>query len=48
MASRWSESSGRRRRVYRLTRKGNRALGERADEWRTLTRAVNDILAGPA
>ena len=48
VSSTWSASSGRQRRVYRLTQKGNRALGERADEWRTFTRVVNDILAGPA
>jgi PadR family transcriptional regulator, regulatory protein PadR len=47
-ASKWSLSSGRRRRVYRLTRKGNRALGERTDEWRDFTRLVNAILAGRA
>jgi DNA-binding PadR family transcriptional regulator len=46
VASRWSTSSGRRRRVYRLTQKGTHALGERTDEWRTFTRTVNDILAG--
>jgi PadR family transcriptional regulator, regulatory protein PadR len=48
VASTWSASSGRRRRVYRLTQKGNRALGERTDEWRTFTRAMDQILAGPA
>jgi PadR family transcriptional regulator PadR len=47
VASRWSAASGRRRRVYRLTQKGKRALGERAKEWQTFTRAVNEILAGP-
>jgi DNA-binding PadR family transcriptional regulator len=48
VASTWSTSSGRRRRVYRLTAKGNRVLGERADEWRAFTRAVDSILVGPA
>ena len=48
VASKWSASSGRRRRVYRLTQKGHRALGERTADWRTLTRAVDDILAGRA
>ena len=48
VASTWSTSSGRRRRVYRLTVKGNRVLSERAAEWRTFTRAVDGILAGPA
>ena len=48
VASKWSASSGRRRRVYRLTQKGHRALGERTAEWRTFTRAVDDILVGRA
>jgi PadR family transcriptional regulator, regulatory protein PadR len=45
VASTWSVASGRRRRVYRLTQKGALTLGERSDEWRAFTRAVNDILA---
>lgn len=46
--SSWSEESGRRRRVYRLTRKGSHILGERKAEWHKFTRTVNVVLGGPA
>ena len=48
VASTWSTASGRRRRVYRITKNGNRALGARTDDWRALTRVVDSILAAPA
>jgi PadR family transcriptional regulator, regulatory protein PadR len=48
VTSTWESASGRRRRVYRLTQNGGRALGERTDEWRRFTGIVNDVLAGPA
>jgi PadR family transcriptional regulator PadR len=44
--SRWSKESGRRRRVYELTRKGRRRLGEQESEWRTFVRTINSALAG--
>jgi PadR family transcriptional regulator, regulatory protein PadR len=44
VTSRWSTEGGRRRRVYQLTAKGHRALGERAAEWRTFTQAVDAVL----
>jgi PadR family transcriptional regulator, regulatory protein PadR len=44
VTSKWSTEGGRRRRVYQLTSKGSRALGERADEWRKFTQAVNTVL----
>jgi transcriptional regulator len=43
--SRWTSDSGRRRRVYRLTRAGGEALGVRRLEWRTFSRAVEAVLA---
>lgn len=44
---RWVEKAGeRRRRFYRLTSEGRRALGEEHERWRELVRAVEDIL-GP-
>jgi PadR family transcriptional regulator PadR len=46
VASRWSSENGRRRRVYRLTRKGRAALGEKAAEWREFSRTVNLVLRG--
>jgi transcriptional regulator len=45
LESEWSDASGRRRRVYRLTRRGRRRLDERRDEWRAFARAVEAVLA---
>src|SRR5437588_960148 len=44
LASTWSEG-GRRRRVYRLTPRGKRELGERRQEWTGFVRAVEAVLA---
>jgi PadR family transcriptional regulator PadR len=46
LTSRWSEVSGRRRRVYQLTKKGQRALATRHDEWRDFARAVHAVVDG--
>jgi transcriptional regulator len=43
--SRWTRASGRRRRVYRITRSGEEALAVRRLEWRTFSRAVEAVLA---
>lgn len=48
LASRWSEVNGRRRRVYQLTAKGNRALASRHDEWVAFARAVHAVVGGVA
>jgi PadR family transcriptional regulator PadR len=45
LRSSWSTDSGRRRRVYRLTRRGHGALAERRLEWQVLARAVEAVLA---
>lgn len=44
LESEWAEVSGRRRRVYRLTKKGRSALGERRREWLRLRRGVGAAL----
>lgn len=44
VTSEWSDASGRRRRVYRLTRKGQRALGEKAEAWRGFARGAAGAL----
>ena len=44
--SEWSDASGRRRRVYRLTPKGQRALGEKAQAWDAFSRGVAGALEG--
>jgi PadR family transcriptional regulator, regulatory protein PadR len=46
VTSKWSTKGGRRRRVYELTSKGGRALGERAAEWRSFTQSVDTVLHG--
>lgn len=44
LTSAWSDG-GRRRRVYELTRRGTRELGERRTEWRDFSRAIEAVLA---
>jgi len=48
VTSRWTDESGRRRRVYQLTAKGRRNLTKRQTEWRNFARAVNDVVEGMA
>jgi DNA-binding PadR family transcriptional regulator len=45
LASSWETASGRRRRVYQLTRRGRSALGARRSEWRVFAGAVDGVLA---
>ncbi len=45
LSSAWSKDSGRRRRVYELTRRGQRELGLRRGDWREFSRAVEAVLA---
>jgi transcriptional regulator len=48
LESRWTTAdSGRRRRVYTLTRRGDRALAERRAVWRQFSDAVGGLLSGP-
>jgi DNA-binding PadR family transcriptional regulator len=44
LSSSWSTESGRRRRVYQLTRAGRSALGVRRREWGEFARAVEAVL----
>lgn len=44
LASEWSEGSGRRRRVYRLTRRGRASLTGRRREWHLFAGAVEAVL----
>ena len=46
LASSWAVESGRRRRVYELTRKGRKALQERRQEWRGFSSTVATVLEG--
>ena len=45
LSSRWSVGEGRRRRVYALTRRGQRELGVRRSEWRDFVGVVEAVLA---
>ena len=44
LASGWQEASGRRRRVYGLTRAGRRALQGKTREWTAFSRAVFRVI----
>ena len=48
VASRWTDDTGRRRRVYHITAKGRRSLARRQTEWRAFARAVNGVVEGMA
>lgn len=48
LTSGWETVGGRRRRVYRVTRKGEKALGIKRAEWGQFTRAVQSVLGGRA
>jgi transcriptional regulator len=45
VASEWSTEGGRRRRTYRLTRSGTKALSDRRHEWRLFSAAIEALLA---
>jgi PadR family transcriptional regulator, regulatory protein PadR len=44
LASSWSTASGRRRRVYEVTRAGHSALEVRRHEWRRFAHAVEAVM----
>ena len=44
LSSAWA-GSGRRRRVYSLTRRGRRELGSRRTQWQTFSAAMEAVLA---
>ena len=44
LKSSWAPGATRRRRVYSLTPKGRRALGERREEWGAFSRAIESVL----
>jgi PadR family transcriptional regulator, regulatory protein PadR len=45
LQSEWSTAAGRRRRVYRLTGAGGRAVASARDDWRRFSSAVEAVLA---
>src|SRR6266576_4413140 len=44
LKSSWAPGTTRRRRVYSLTAKGRRKLGERRAEWGSFSRAIDSVL----
>jgi PadR family transcriptional regulator, regulatory protein PadR len=44
LSSRWSTESGRRRRVYQLTRKGEEALDDRRRAWHEFSTGVDLVV----
>ena len=45
LQSGWSTASGRRRRIYRLTARGRRAVGRARGDWRRFSAAVEAVMA---
>jgi PadR family transcriptional regulator, regulatory protein PadR len=45
LRSDWSTAAGRKRRVYRLTGTGGRAVASAKDDWRRFSAAVEAVLA---
>src|SRR5438552_2254697 len=45
LSSRWSDASGRRRRIYTLTERGAAALVEQRLGWMTFSQAVGAVVA---
>jgi DNA-binding PadR family transcriptional regulator len=46
LTSRWDDRKGRRRRVYTLTRAGQKALEVKRAEWRGFRSAISSVLEG--
>lgn len=46
LTSEWSQVNGRRRRTYRLTKKGGKALRAERDNWERFSTAVTSVLGG--
>jgi PadR family transcriptional regulator PadR len=44
LRSRWSDSEGRRRRIYELSPRGTKALARHRQEWERFTRGVEAVL----
>ena len=45
LESYWQESDNRKRKYYRLTRKGERRLREKKEEWQTYSKSVERVLS---
>jgi PadR family transcriptional regulator PadR len=45
LASRWSNESGRRRRIYAVTDRGKSALAQQRQDWSIFSQAVHAVVA---
>ena len=45
LASEWSTATGRRRRVYSLTKRGEKELGIRRERWQLFANTIEAVLA---
>ena len=45
LTSEWSTASGRRRRVYSLTKRGEKELGVRRERWQLFANTIEAVLA---
>lgn len=45
LQSEWSTASGRRRRVYSITRRGGKELGASRERWRAFSSTIEAVLA---
>lgn len=45
LQSEWSTASGRRRRVYSITRRGEKELGASRERWRLFANTIEAVLA---
>jgi DNA-binding PadR family transcriptional regulator len=45
LRSEWSTASGRRRRIYSITRRGEKELGARRERWRVFSGTIEAVLA---
>jgi transcriptional regulator len=48
LSSAWLQAGGRRRRMYRLTRPGRRALERQRNEWSAFARTVTQVIGEKA
>jgi PadR family transcriptional regulator, regulatory protein PadR len=47
LASQWSDESGRKRRIYTVTDRGQAALTQQRQDWSVFARAVRAVVAEP-
>ncbi len=46
ITSYWDSSTGKKRKYYALTKKGQKALAEKQEEWKRFSAGINQVLGG--